>query len=221
MLGVEVLPVYKERWPDQATGPLEVSVTVAIVDGAPEAIGLEMWSVDRANLPESRFGGAVEANAVGIRTRDHVRRLPLQRMVGSAVEAARGHAEAVRSLKGVSGGYLPEVAAAVMNRQETQDRAGRVLEATEPKRAGRKPLPRSHYENVAGVYLAARRSGLDPIQAVMEHWFVSKSQAAKWVYRCRRDPLNLLPPTTRGVPAGVLNPTTAKTGAKRPGKGKK
>lgn len=70
------------------------------------------------------------------------------------------------------------------------------------KSRGRRPLPRSHYEKVAAVYLEALHDNQDPTQAVRDHFIISKSQAAKWIYRCRRPPLNLLDPTTRGRRAG-------------------
>jgi hypothetical protein len=58
-------------------------------------------------------------------------------------------------------------------------------------------LGRSHYEEVAEVYAAARRSGGKPTQAVKEHFGVSYSAAAKYVQRARHD-FGLLTRTSQG-----------------------
>ncbi len=62
----------------------------------------------------------------------------------------------------------------------------------------------SHYVEVAQVYTEALRNKVNPTTAVKDHFVVSKGQAAKWVYRCRRPPLNLLDATGRGRAAGDL-----------------
>jgi hypothetical protein len=76
-----------------------------------------------------------------------------------------------------------------------------------PKKIGRPPTyNRAHFKEVADVYLQAVTQDAPPRLAVSEHFNITPSQAAKWIYRCRREPLNLLPPTSRGsITARVSN----------------
>jgi hypothetical protein len=188
------------------TGPLEVNVTVGIVGGRPEPIGVEIWAVDPATLPEwatgmspaaakKRWTFEPDAPPAAIRTTDL--RLPLGRLVEWSVVNLRWTFDTLTSTR------IEEVDS--RDRPALRRFTKRVLELTEPepeKPRGRRPLPRSHYENVAAVYRQALSDNQDPTQAVKEHFTISKSQAAKWIYRCRRYPLNLLDPTVRGRRAG-------------------
>jgi hypothetical protein len=66
-----------------------------------------------------------------------------------------------------------------------------------PARQKRRTINRDLMEQVAKVYTAAR--GLrNPTEKVADHFFVSHSTAARWVYQARREPWNTLPPTTKG-----------------------
>lgn len=79
-----------------------------------------------------------------------------------------------------------------------------IVDAPTPaKKAGRKPLPREHFEEVAQIYRKACLRGANPTATVALEKGVSKSCAAGWVYDCRRPPHNLLPPTRQGVQASI------------------
>jgi len=69
---------------------------------------------------------------------------------------------------------------------------------------------------LATVFTEALRDGAHPTKAVMDKLFATKEQASKWVYRCRRPPLNLLAPTRRGMAASTVEPEIA--APKRKGK---
>jgi len=208
---VEVLSQHRERWPDKDSGPLTLSVTIAIVDGRPQPIGVEVWAVHPAALEkwvtgmtrsaaEQKWGQVdPDAEPAAIRTVDL--RLPLGRMVEDAVNRERRTAGYIAAGAFARQGNVAEWTKA----PRVKAHAKRVLELTEPeppKPRGRRPLPRSHYEEVAAVYREALRDNRDPTQAVKDYFIVSKSQAAKWIWRCRREPLNLLDPTVRGRAAG-------------------
>ena len=89
--------------------------------------------------------------------------------------------------------------------QKTARRMIEVADQAAPKKAGRPAHPLEHYEEVAAIYIKALREGKPPkpTDAVQAYFNVSKGTAAKWVYRCRRPPLNLLAPTVRGRAAGT------------------
>lgn len=196
-----MIEVLSQRHTHPGTGaPVDVRVTVAMIDGRPEVIGVEMWSVHPATVDKTFTGmtpraaekkwGPVDPDkpAAGIRTIDL--RLPLATIAEDVAKRARRSASLVASKRSDADHWAAK--------PRVQSEAERIIAATgaEPaKPRGRRPLPRSHYEEVAKVYSDAIG---DPTQAVKEHWHVSKSQAAKWIYRCRREPLNLLPPTSRG-----------------------
>lgn len=203
---MEILTSHLFLWPDPTTGPLKVCVTVGLIDGRPQPVGIEMWGTNPEELPSHVTGmtgkaagkkwGLLRADSppVGIQTRDL--RIPLgqitERSARSAVEAA----------KFLTSGRVTH---SKLTRSAVQQEAKRVMKAASDdasaKRTGRPPLPRRHYERVAEIYTAALARGDDPTKAVSAEMFVSPGQAAKYIYRCRRPPLNLLPPTTRGRPA--------------------
>lgn len=62
---------------------------------------------------------------------------------------------------------------------------------------GRPSLGDRHYKTVAVVYIEAGRVNEPPTNAVARYFKVSKSCAAKWIYRSRQK--GFLPSTTRGV----------------------
>jgi hypothetical protein len=191
---IERLGKYNEPWPDAESGPFRLRATVHLIDGRPEVTRIEL--------------GPLNADApVAIRTVD-IRRVALGPIIESVVARKRRQARIV-----ADDPTLP-----VRQRQPdwakppaVQAQAQRYLAVTAPeKRTGRPSLPRAHYEEVARVYLDALNDGESPRLAVSEHFHVSESNAAKWIYRCRRDPLNLLAPTARGRSAGDNNPTDRK-----------
>lgn len=224
MAGVEVINRDGKRWPDPGSGPFDLWTTFAIIDGRAEVVGVELWAVDPASLPKrvTRLAPreaqrhwprspdlSWDSRVGAIRSKDL--RVALGRVVSEYMGRQRGLAKAwlTPGLVAKSRQLLGGTAASRRAWSETpkgQAAARHFLQATEdaPKRkAGRPAWPASHYEEVATVYVEALRDGLNPTTTVMERFFVSKSTAAKWVYRCRRPPLNLLDPTVRGRAAGA------------------
>jgi len=198
-------------------------VTLAVIDGRAEAVGVEVFSIDPTKLPKFATGltpkeaarhwpagwqsdnwlAEPQRQPAGIRSVDL--RIPLSQVVAKFMDRRRRTATIMSDERFLA--KQPE--GDWTRRPKVQAAARRIIELTDgepPRRkAGRPSLPVSHYQEVAAIYLAALRDYRDPIQAVMAEKFVSKSQAAKWVYRCRRPPLNLLDPTRRGRAAGIAD----------------
>src|SRR5664280_1960804 len=40
------------RWPDEEAGPFLLWTTIAMIDGRPEVVGVEMFSVDPVSIPQ-------------------------------------------------------------------------------------------------------------------------------------------------------------------------
>ncbi len=71
-------------------------------------------------------------------------------------------------------------------------------------RSGRTRLDKTHFENVAAVYVNAHKTSKSPTKEVAEVFKVSKSTAAKWVGRARHDfDPPLLGPTAKGKAGGI------------------
>ena len=203
-------------WPDRDDGPLEVWVTTALVEGRPVPIGVEVWSVRPDELPSWLTGlqpkqakahwpiwGRKKRPVRGILTEDL--RLPLQKLMGEIVAKNRKAAQVLDHAANENPTHWA-------NRPSVRQEVGRVLEMTDDSttqkgRVGRRPLSYAHYAEVAEVYREAVGAGENPLDAIRGHFSKSKNiatrspsknTAAKWVWRCRREPYNFLPPTVRG-----------------------
>lgn len=140
--------------------------------------------------------------------------------VGVAVHrgaGARGKPLSSRELRSIRFGDLIETARAhhaddedkALSLDEKRQRLGarlRRLRVVEPTTKGSGPgrkrvYDRDHFVDVASTYATAHSRGQSPTQAVADRWKISRSTAAKWVYRARNEH-RLLAPTTRGKPAG-------------------
>ncbi len=220
------------RWPDPVAGPFDLWTTYAIIDGRPEVVGVEMWAVDPAALPK-RVTHLAKAEAERhwpresepswdsrggpIRSKDL--RLPLGRIVADYMARQRQVAKAwttpgrmEKARQTLEGSASVPDEPGFWGTPRAQAAARQILELTDearPKKAGRPSLPVSHYVEVARVYTEALRHRVNPTKAVVDHFSVSKGQAAKWVYRCRRPPLSLLDSTVRGRAAGAFDPDNA------------
>lgn len=203
------------------SGALYRRVTYGLVNGRPEVIGVEVWSVDPATLPK-RATGMTKKEVEhhwhspvwmptgepdgAIRSKDL--RLPLGRMVSEYVARVRRTATMLTSEEFLAN-PRPDPGFKHPRIQARQRVLLELLDEGAPKKAGRPALPVSHYVEVAEVYTEALRNGANPRAAVKEHFHVSKSSAAKWVHRCRLAPLNLLAKTSSGRAAGAFDPDNA------------
>lgn len=220
---MEIINRDGKRWPDPESGPFDLWTTFAIIDGRAEVVGVELWAVDPSALPKGvtrltpkeaeshwpQTGLAWGSRVGGIRAKDL--RVPLGRIVSDYMARERHRAKGIvlgipEKIRQTLYGTATTAGRTWMETPKGRDLAQHFLEATEdaPKRKpGRPAWPASHYAEVAGTYIAALAYGVNPTAAVMGRFHVSKSTAAKWIYRCRRPPLNLLDPTVRGRAAGA------------------
>jgi hypothetical protein len=159
------------KWPDREKGPYIVRLGVAMLDGRPEILSLQVTGWE---------GPGFDA----IRNSTVLRELSLPGLLDELlVEVRRGFVE--RDLLPFDlGDHYPD---------EANDRA-----AIERNPRGGRPRLYSdeHFRQVADIYMRAAELGLPPTDAVKVKWRVSKSTAAKWVARARN--LNYLPETTQG-----------------------
>jgi len=201
-----------------------------MIDGRPEVVGVEMFSIDPVSIP-GLYSHLSEAESLdhfrqvrratdpvdepeerdemntgqAIRSKDL--RLPLGKIVEVHMGTERERAESfLQGEWSVSEDSLEAVRGA----------AEIIVSAPAPaKKAGRKSKPREDFEEVARIYVKARAERRNPIEEIMAAKNVSKSCAAKWVWKCRRPPLNLLPPTRRGVAASIAEIDKATSKRKR------
>ncbi len=219
------------KWPDEDEGPFHLWTTIAMIDGRPEVVGVEMFSVDPVSIPELYSNLSENESRAHFRQvrrstdtfdeheeRDEMRegraigtqniRLPLGKIVRMHMAPERERAESYLKGEWTTDGALAE---SVQSAAETIVGAP----ATPAKKAGRKPKPREDFEDVVRIYKEALSIGANPIEAIMTAKNVSKSCAAKWVWKCRRPPLELLPRTKRGVAASIAEVDNAAPKRKR------
>jgi hypothetical protein len=225
---MEIVGRYGIRWPDRDTGPLKAWITIGVIKGRPEVVGVELWAADPSSLAKQVTGltptqaerhwveraewSPIESDEL-IRSKDL--RFPLAKLVTEiiGIEARQStpfaiamRAKARQSLN-PSRSYKDKPPFGLPRERDRAKRVTELANIVAPKKRGR-PRSRSleDYEEVARVYTKALRSGLSPVKAVRdalggERAGASKSLASKLIYDCRRPPLNLLPPTRQGVAA--------------------
>jgi hypothetical protein len=167
------------RWPDRETGPYVVRVYFDTISGRPECVGMEMWG--KTLLPKNPVKGVTPLTAQAVR-------IPLGEITAESRKAFLDMAD-----RWSAGSPDPKLLKAMNETREEWDaqRSGR------PRRYDAK-----HWAQVAQVYQEAWQRGERPTAAVVAKFGVSKNVAAKWVNRLRSE-MHLLPPTTRGKPAGT------------------
>ena len=170
------------RWPDSATGPWWVDTYWSFVDQRWECVGLRLRSFDQDSEAEPRRVLATDLR--GLRLGDL--------LAAQADEWAKAwRAQATKAGEGFVIDDSEEVVDAWL--------------ATLPKKPGRpRQYDRSHFQKVADVYAEAFVARRNPTKTVAERFQVSRSTAAKWVYRCRQ--MSLLGPTEKRQAGGVASP---------------
>jgi hypothetical protein len=159
--------------------------------GRAEVVGLELWSVPPTN-PERLDFGAIQERQLppggAPITSSVVRGLN----VGSLINQQR--AAAIKMLR--------SVAASEAFSERAREASARDLERMRRPGPQRKYDDR-HYAEVARVYLAAFQENRSPTRAVAQHFGVSQSMAAKFVWKARSKEYGLLAPTSSGLPSGA------------------
>jgi len=205
-------------WPDPETGPWSIRVHWQDIDGRPECIGLELWNGSAID------GGAAEGRTPAPITATGLRGLKPDALIQAArhqyvqeIEAiaagfdrsiAAGNRKAGRGRTKRSPYAAKDVplTAGTAGAPQTQALRQKAQNAKLPrkaakgsKRRGRPPgatYPPDFWDQVAEVYSAAHRAGLNPTAEVEVAFGKSHSQAGKYIAHCRA--LGKLPPTTRG-----------------------
>lgn len=179
-------------WPVEDSGPYRLRVTVDLIDGRPEVVGLELWGADPAKYA-MRTPWRAPSSETAITSVD-VRNLRVGELRSRALAEYAHHSDLIGNAPAASDALRKSVKAS----QAAIDAA--------PVRVGRRPIyGRAHFAQVAGVYTDAMRRGKAPTSAVASWGTVDKSTAAKWVARARA--LGLLPATTKGR-AAIATETT-------------
>ena len=180
------------RWPDPVSGPYSMRVSVALVDGRPEVVGVEFWGANpsdfvptRRRFRHLRSTDAITSTAI---------RIPLRELLTKLLSEFQRDSELIVESTTAS----PRLKDSVAQRQ--------VHMPTDAPRRGRRPrYGPPFFAQVAQVYTEAMGRREAPTVAVAKWGQVNKSTAAKWVSKARA--LGLLPPTSRGRAAVHFEPT--------------
>ncbi|HVC15443.1 MAG TPA: hypothetical protein VND62_11355 [Acidimicrobiales bacterium] len=169
------------RWPDADSGPYTVRMVVVLAEGRPWVGRIEIDGL--AQLGMGQPGSVTPITSESIR-------VPVAQLLHEALEVIRQDRAAHPPPPGHD--YFEQLAT-------NEDKVALSAHG----KPGRRPhYGREHFEKVARVYSEALAAGYPPTAEVARKFNVSTSAAAKWVARCRRPPLGLLPPTTKGAARG-------------------
>jgi hypothetical protein len=158
---------------EHGLGPWVIVVSLAEVRGRLECVGLDVQA-SRPLKPTPLTASAYRA-------------LPL----GEIVKTAKRKLLRGAGPQGENAGL-----------ESLKEKARRELSRRDTSLGGAPGRPPEHFAEVADEYAKAWREGRPPVQAVAAWGGVSRSAAAKWVYRARQ--LGLLAPTTKGKPSGRI-----------------
>jgi hypothetical protein len=226
---MDIVTREKQKWPHPTKGPFDLWTTIGLVSGRAQVVGVELWAVDPVELEKTLTGRSVtgltramrqrvwppvgdtkwQSREGVIRSKDL--RIALSKVVIKIMSRQKVLAKAVL----IDGMYsksarvlnpkLPPGYRHPLDTERARRGARLVVEAssdegvTGARKGGRPRLPLSEYVEVVQIYEKARAKGLNPIQAIVDQKHVSKSWASGIIFKSRRPPLNLLPPTNRGV----------------------
>jgi hypothetical protein len=192
--------------PADGSGPWRVRLTMALVEGHPQVVAVEMFAVDPRhvaaelpNAPERVLWPAdLPAFTAPISATDV--RLPLGRLREKWERETYRTAMHVRDVESWKMTVTARSYAAHL---------ADLLGDGSPGRGGRPPVyDRKHFEIVAEMYKVADSTGRSPTLYVKTQWKrqtgreISYSTAQKWISKCRQLDPPLLPPTTRGKVTG-------------------
>ena len=183
-------------WPDRKTGPWWVKVWWRVQRGVPTPVGFSITSwVDEKSTEWSGPHNALpwETEDVELPKIDgqFIRALPM----GNLLDVARKQLADFLNLHSTREPEADWPQEWVESLRKWQAELVPEREAVNSGRRGR-DLGDAHYREVAEVYAAALQAGESPTKAVLEHFTVSKSAAAKKVARARDR--GFLPKTSRG-----------------------
>jgi transposase len=199
------------RWPDAVKGPWQVTFHWAEIDSRAECVGIDLRGFRTSEESDLQGLRAVHGAGDGAPVAATLpRRVPLARLMREAREDQREIAKALAAgLLKVPTGSKSRI------RRET----ARQIPAFEAERRPGRPrrLDDEHFREVAEVYRAAFSTA--PTKHVAQHFFTSRSAAAKWVARAREMGLLENPPERRRAigrkPVPNRPARATKQGAKR------
>ena len=172
------------RWPDPENGPYSLRLTVAVLDGRPQVVGVELWGVDPLTYVHGAEPLPAPESDTAI-TSSELRGLKLGELLKKFLDAFTRESDLILGASSATEGLKTSVA----------EHQSQVTGA--PSRRGRRPTyGPPFFAQVAKVYTDAMAQGRPPTSTVAEWGHVNKSTAAKWVARCRD--LHFLPKTTKG-----------------------
>ncbi len=177
------------QWPDPERGPWAATVHWREIAGRIECVGLNIWhgTTVGGDLMPDREPMPITATALR------------EAGIHGLLDAARAKFLREREELLASLGFAGPTATMDLRRGIGAAQREQVKRARVGRRLGRPIYSAEHWNKVAETYLERFRIGSpSPTADVAAHFNVSESTAAKWIARCRRPPLNLLPSTTQG-----------------------
>lgn len=195
------------RWPDLEVGPWMLLFFWQVVRGRPECVGMAITSSDPAAL-EPLAPGELPDRPMPLTT-SVLRSLRLSEILSEERMKLERVAVTPQPDGPLSEGFdvaLDAVVVAGAPPEQIQmsgsaNRSDLTPEELDEKRAQlarMRPATRKRLETAARMYRAAWRLNRNPTQAVVDGMNISPSAAANLISRARA--VNLLPPTSSGVP---------------------
>lgn len=192
--------------PPDGSGPLQVRLTIGVIDDRPAVVGVEIWGVDPSVVDRqlgARGRRRIKQTAIAPITATGVR-LPLRKLLEKWIALQQQRARSVPELRFAAEVLQPGQPEAAATFAKLADRIDAIAARLPRRRRGHPPtLDLAHFKTVADLYDAALRSGSShPRKDVAKAMHANESTAAKWIARCRTPEVGLLPPTSPGRSRG-------------------
>lgn len=220
--GLETVPV-SFRWPNPATGHLQIEVRWGRIHEQWECVGLGIdfapgaWpirSLRRSDL-DLKMSDLLDhaASLLADAIRDYFYSVPPRELAPERLREViadymreRGERLGKPPLTEEQMATFAEAIRAEFGPATEQIVLARRYTETIPKRPGHPPVPLATLQEAARVYSDAYKSGRDPTKAVWEHFQeqdpdIKRSRVGRWVMKAREN--GLLPPTTHGRARGL------------------